>query len=69
MEESCGRCPAQDWHDVYFEWEKIREVEEDGCILVRPDRFVAWRSMELVDNPTEKLLDVMKTILSARDQV
>lgn len=55
---------GQDWHDVYFEWEKVREVQEDGCILVRPDRFVAWRSMEMVNNPTETLLNVMRTILS-----
>ena len=33
----------RDWEDVYFVWEKVRGVEEDGCVLVRPDRVVAWR--------------------------
>ncbi|KAF2757873.1 2,4-dichlorophenol 6-monooxygenase [Pseudovirgaria hyperparasitica] len=32
-----------EWEDVYFEWARIRGVEEDGCVLVRPDRFVGWR--------------------------
>ena len=29
--------------DPYGEWEQRREVDCDGCILVRPDRHVAWR--------------------------
>jgi hypothetical protein len=33
----------QDYEDVYSDWARRREVEEDGCVLVRPDRFVAWR--------------------------
>ena len=36
----------QDWEDVYRDWERKREVQEDGCVLVRPDRYVCWRSME-----------------------
>jgi hypothetical protein len=57
----------QDYEDVYYEWEHLREVEEDGCILVRPDRFIAWRSMEMVKEPREKLLQVMRTVLSLKD--
>ncbi len=40
-----------------------REVADDGCVLVRPDRFVAWRSAGAVDDPTSALSDVMHTIL------
>jgi 2,4-dichlorophenol 6-monooxygenase len=29
--------------DPYGEWAAVREVESDGCVLVRPDRHVAWR--------------------------
>ncbi len=54
----------QDYEDVYFEWERIREVEEDGCILVRPDRFVGWRSNTLPEDFKGSLLRVMRTILS-----
>lgn len=53
----------QDYEDVYFDWEKRREVSEDGCVLIRPDRFVAWRSMKMVDAPEEKLLSVLKAVL------
>lgn len=53
----------QDWEDVYFEWENVREIEEDGCLLVRPDRFIAWRAMEMVDDPASALLDVLREIL------
>jgi 2,4-dichlorophenol 6-monooxygenase len=30
--------------DPYGEWAARREVETTGCVLVRPDRHVAWRS-------------------------
>ncbi|KAK4182348.1 phenol 2-monooxygenase [Podospora australis] len=45
----------EDYEDVYFDWAKRREVEENGCVLVRPDRFVAWRSKSMIENPKEKL--------------
>ncbi|KAF2185354.1 hypothetical protein K469DRAFT_665653 [Zopfia rhizophila CBS 207.26] len=35
---------GQNWEDCYLSWEEKRGVEEDGCVLVRPDLFVAWRS-------------------------
>ncbi|KAF7905099.1 uncharacterized protein EAF01_005620 [Botrytis porri] len=53
----------QDYEDVYFDWARRREVEESGCVLVRPDRFVAWRAMEMIDEPEEKLMSVLKNIL------
>ena len=33
-----------EWEDAYLEWEDKRGVDDDGCVLVRPDFFVAWRS-------------------------
>ena len=29
--------------DLYANWQRIREIEEDGALLVRPDGCVAWR--------------------------
>lgn len=54
----------QDYEDVYFDWAKRREVEEDGCVLVRPDRFVAWRAKEMVGDAGSKLETVMRKVLS-----
>jgi hypothetical protein len=48
---------------VYWDWARMREVEEDGCVLMRPDRFVAWRAQTMVEGCGEKLLVVMKSIL------
>lgn len=53
----------QDWEDVYFEWENVREIEEDGCILVRPDRFIAWRASRMLADPVHALSNVLRTIL------
>ncbi|PHH85054.1 hypothetical protein CDD83_982 [Cordyceps sp. RAO-2017] len=56
----------QDWEDFYFEWERLRAVQESGAVLVRPDRFVAWRANEVLDGEeacAAKLRMVMKSIL------
>lgn len=29
--------------DVYFVWHRIREIDEAGALLVRPDGVIAWR--------------------------
>lgn len=54
---------GQDYEDVYFDWVKRREIAEDGCVLVRPDRFVAWRARGMIDEAEGKLGRVMKSIL------
>jgi hypothetical protein len=54
----------QDYEDVYFDWAKKREVDENGCVLVRPDRFVAWRSTGMIADPERKLGEVMKSVLA-----
>lgn len=53
----------QDVEDVYFEWAKRSEVEEDGCVLVRPDRYVAWRAKGLIPDAAAKLEMVMRKVL------
>lgn len=32
--------------DAYCDWHAVREIEEAGALLVRPDGVVAWRSMQ-----------------------
>lgn len=53
----------QDYEDVYFDWARRREVEENGCILVRPDRFVAWRARTLAEDCQLVLGNVMRHVL------
>ena len=38
-------------NDVLGAWTRAREITDGGCVLVRPDRFVAWRSAGAVDGP------------------
>jgi hypothetical protein len=54
---------GQDYEDVYFDCVQRREILEDGCVLVRPDRFIAWRSRGMIANPEEKLFRVLEAIL------
>ncbi|KAF2858609.1 hypothetical protein K470DRAFT_220909 [Piedraia hortae CBS 480.64] len=57
----------QDWEDLYGDWSRLREIEEDGCLLCRPDRTIAWRSMVMRDDAAEFLLDVVKAVLEIED--
>ncbi len=58
--------PGQRFRDVYNDFAKMREVDEDGAILVRPDMHVGWRSMKMVDDPEIVLAYTMRQILSLR---
>lgn len=59
---------SHDAQDLYFSWARLREVDEAGAILVRPDGYVAWRHMvavwddelayELLKEAVESLLDL-----------
>lgn len=58
----------QDVDDMYGEWINIRGVSDLGCLLVRPDRFIAWRSRDLPSDPALALRQAMLSILG-RDTV
>ena len=30
--------------DAYGDWSRLREIDEDGALLVRPDGYIAWRT-------------------------
>jgi 2,4-dichlorophenol 6-monooxygenase len=58
----------QDFDDVDGEWIKIREVSDRGCLLVRPDRFIAWRSHDLAGDPAGALRHAMLSVLGRMPQ-
>ena len=51
------------WVDVDGTWEHVNEIGDDGCVLVRPDRHVAWRSMGPSLHPDRDLHDAMTMTL------
>ena len=58
---------GEQYQDLYGAWLHPREVEEDGVILVRPDKHVGWRAHSMVDDPHFALRAVLGTLLSSCD--
>ncbi|MFC4950438.1 FAD-dependent oxidoreductase [Pseudonocardia sp. GCM10023141] len=56
--------PGREHIDLYEDWARAREVEEDGCVLVRPDAHVAWRSHTLTADPEADLRRVLAAVLA-----
>ncbi len=56
--------PGRDHIDLYEDWARAREVGEDGCVLVRPDAHVVWRSTGLVEDPVTELEGVLRQVLA-----
>ena len=54
--------------DPYGEWAGVREVEVTGCVLVRPDRHVAWRSMRHTPDSARQLPGVVEQALGRAGQ-
>ncbi|ANI16142.1 2,4-dichlorophenol 6-monooxygenase [Pseudomonas citronellolis] len=55
-----------DYEDSYGDWARLREIDEDGCLLVRPDQHVAWRSQGAPADAEAVLLGAVRAVL-ARD--
>jgi 2,4-dichlorophenol 6-monooxygenase len=52
--------------DPYGDWEERREVNCDGCVLVRPDRHVGWRYRGFDAAAPEALRAAMDEMLARR---
>lgn len=50
--------------DLSGEWSKKREFGPGGAILVRPDRFIAWRSMGASSNARAALDQALQEVLA-----
>jgi 2,4-dichlorophenol 6-monooxygenase len=55
--------PGRDLLDIYGDWAEVREAGEAGCVLVRPDGHVAWRSMDAAEDPEARLTGVFAGML------
>ena len=53
-----------DLEDLYGDWAGLREIADDGALLVRPDHHVAWRAPELVDAPAAALRAALGAVLA-----
>lgn len=54
-----------EYMDCYSDWYKIRGVEDNGVVLVRPDHFIAWRSKTMARDPEEVLVAVLRQLLGS----
>ena len=55
--------PYLDYEDLYGTWRELSEVDETGCVLVRPDLIVGWRSYSLPEDPLRVFDAAMRQIL------
>jgi 2,4-dichlorophenol 6-monooxygenase len=58
--------PGADYEDLYGDWARLREVGDSGCLLVRPDNHVCFRSPAGVDGANRVLDRALRRILAKR---
>ena len=56
--------PRRAYLDHTGDWARASEVSDAGCVLVRPDHHVAWRSDGLAEIPAAELRRVFKKLLA-----
>jgi 2,4-dichlorophenol 6-monooxygenase len=56
--------PGRAVTDLYYDWARLRGVEEDGVLLVRPDKHIGWRATTMPADPEGTIRSAMETILS-----
>jgi 2,4-dichlorophenol 6-monooxygenase len=52
-----------EYRDPRCTWLRHREIGPRGAILVRPDRFVAWRNADASPDPAGELRSALASIL------
>jgi 2,4-dichlorophenol 6-monooxygenase len=55
-----------DYHDPRCAWHRYRQNASDGAIVVRPDRFIAWRYPAAASDPRAVLTAALSQILGRR---
>ena len=60
--------PFLDYEDLYRQWNALSEIDDSGCVLIRPDLYIGWRCPAMPDDPTGRLSRVMKAILGRAEK-
>jgi 2,4-dichlorophenol 6-monooxygenase len=55
--------PRADFEDHVGDWHKLREIGDSGCLLIRPDQHVAWRSGTASSTAEADLSRALRSIL------
>jgi 2,4-dichlorophenol 6-monooxygenase len=55
--------PGRELDDLYGDWARLREIPDNGCLVVRPDAHIAFRSQELPEDPTAALQEAFAAVL------
>ncbi len=55
--------PGADYEDIYGDWARLREVSDAGCVLLRPDNYVCFRSESLPTDPAATLREALGRVL------
>jgi 2,4-dichlorophenol 6-monooxygenase len=56
--------PRCEYDDVYGDWGRLSEIGDAGALLVRPDRYVAWRATDIPADAATELLTALRQVLS-----
>jgi energy-coupling factor transporter ATP-binding protein EcfA2 len=60
--------PGREVTDLYYDWSRLREIDEGGALLVRPDKHIGWRAAALPADPESALRDALTEILGRGDR-
>ncbi|KAH8597491.1 FAD binding domain-containing protein [Bisporella sp. PMI_857] len=54
------------YDDVLGQWSAVREIKDSGALLVRPDRYVAWRCISRPTDSVQALRSALSQILARK---
>ncbi|MET9275285.1 FAD-dependent monooxygenase [Kribbella sp. NPDC003557] len=55
--------PGRELDDLYGDWARVREIPDEGCLLVRPDAHIAYRAFDQPVDASETLKEVVSRLL------
>lgn len=60
--------PGRQIEDPHGDFARIREIDEAGALLIRPDVYVGWRTAKMPEEPSQELSIAMGLILGRSKQ-